>query len=376
MPNYVWRQIHAINVGLILFDEKYIDTFETTQSRFILFLATLVLSLALKPSPIRSVIFYLVCAVYASIVLIPSPIPLDATIQYHFGLIGALYLSRACYLVFFTESPLQELRQKGQKTTATEFDLVSRLRWSLNLILNPRGANWSCEVRGLRRSAHPHWAFVWSQLKWAAAFFLLRDALEFWVQRNNAFGRFDEHWMDAQWIIWRAFNGVLFWFSMYALMQSNHALCAAVAVSLGISDPSDWPAWFGPLDETVTVRKFWGQTWHQAIRMGVATHAQYFTNTILGFPKGTSRSSYTQLYTAFFISGLIHAFGDFAVTHDIKPFADNMVCYCIQAIAITFEDVAIIVFKGLGIHRVPRVVGSDSTIWTEVFFNEKAARGS
>ncbi|CAA7262054.1 unnamed protein product [Cyclocybe aegerita] len=349
--------------------------FETTQSKFILFIASLVLSLALKPSPIRSVTFSIVCAVYLSIVLVPSPTPLTATTEFQLGFIGAQYLSRACYLVFFTKNPLQELQQKGQNIPAAGLDIVSRLRWSLNLILNTRGANWSCEVRGLRRSSiHTRWAFVWSQLKWAATFFLLRDALEFAVRHNNAVGALHEQGiLDAQWVLWRTFNGVLFFFSLYALMQSTHVLGAAIFVSLGISEPSDWPWWFGPLDETVTVRKFWGQTWHQAIRMGVATHAQYFTNTILGFPKGTSRSSYTQLYIAFFISGLFHALADFTVTHDIKPFIDNMICFLTQAVAITFEDAIIAIFKRFGVHRVPRVIGWHSTIWAGILLNRKIA---
>ena len=68
-------------------------------------------------------------------------------------------------------------------------------------------------------------------------------------------------------------------------------------------------------------------------------------NKFLKFPRGTNRSSYTQLYIGFFLSGLLHASGDFLVEkrvvyHSLKFFP-------LQAVAITFEDFVIYVSKGL-----------------------------
>ena len=66
-------------------------------------------------------------------------------------------------------------------------------------------------------------------------------------------------------------------------------------------------------------------------------------NKILKFPRGSNRSSYTQLYVAFFLSGLLHLGGDFvverqAVYHSFKFFL-------LQAVAITFEDLVIYIAK-------------------------------
>ena len=68
-------------------------------------------------------------------------------------------------------------------------------------------------------------------------------------------------------------------------------------------------------------------------------------NKLLKFPRGSNLSSYTQLYIAFFLSGLLHLSGDFMlekrmVYHSFKFFL-------LQAIAITLEDFVIYVAKRL-----------------------------
>ena len=69
------------------------------------------------------------------------------------------------------------------------------------------------------------------------------------------------------------------------------------------------------------------------------------SNKFLKCPRGSNRSSYTQLYFAFFLSGAIHFAGDFmsqkrTVYHSFKFFF-------LQAVGITLEDLAICVGKQL-----------------------------
>ena len=69
-------------------------------------------------------------------------------------------------------------------------------------------------------------------------------------------------------------------------------------------------------------------------------------NKIFKFPRGTNRSSYTQLYVAFFLSALFHLVGDLMI------FRGRMVYYSfkfflLQAIVITFEDFVIYIAKHL-----------------------------
>jgi len=66
-------------------------------------------------------------------------------------------------------------------------------------------------------------------------------------------------------------------------------------------------------------------------------------NKILKFPRGSNRSSYTQLYVGFFLSGLLHAFGDFAVEKRVVYRSFNF--FLLQAVVITLEDFVIYIAK-------------------------------
>ena len=63
------------------------------------------------------------------------------------------------------------------------------------------------------------------------------------------------------------------------------------------------------------------------------------------FPRGTNRSSYTQLYAAFLLSALIHSCGDFVLTKGLAY--PSLKFFPLQAVAITFEDFFIYIVKGL-----------------------------
>ena len=68
-------------------------------------------------------------------------------------------------------------------------------------------------------------------------------------------------------------------------------------------------------------------------------------NKLLKFPRGTNRSSYTQLYVAFFLSGLFHFAGDFVIQR--RMVYNSFKFFLLQAVVITFEDFVIYIAKGL-----------------------------
>ena len=87
-------------------------------------------------------------------------------------------------------------------------------------------------------------------------------------------------------------------------------------------------------------------------------------NNFLRFPRGTNRSSYTQLYVAFFLSGLLHFGGDFMIEKRIVYRSFKF--FLLQAVAITFEDFVIYIAKRFlrwkGIELKP---GKDDESWAE-----------
>ena len=77
----------------------------------------------------------------------------------------------------------------------------------------------------------------------------------------------------------------------------------------------------------------------------VAGLGRLVANKFLGFPRGSNRSSYTQLYVAFFLSGLLHFAGDF--TLEKRLVFRSFKFFLLQAVAITFEDFVIYISKCL-----------------------------
>jgi hypothetical protein len=59
-------------------------------------------------------------------------------------------------------------------------------------------------------------------------------------------------------------------------------------------------------------------------------------NKVLKFPRGTNRSSYTQLYVAFFLSAVIHASGEFMF--EKRLVYRSFKFFLLQALVVTFED--------------------------------------
>jgi len=67
-------------------------------------------------------------------------------------------------------------------------------------------------------------------------------------------------------------------------------------------------------------------------------------NKLLKFPRGSNRSSYTQLYVAFLLSGLLHFSGDFML--EKRMVYRTFKFFLLQAVAITFEDFVFYIAKG------------------------------
>ena len=68
-------------------------------------------------------------------------------------------------------------------------------------------------------------------------------------------------------------------------------------------------------------------------------------NKFLRFPRGSNRSSYTQLYFAFFLSAILHLSGDFML--EKRVVYRSFKFFLLQAVAITFEDLVIYIANGL-----------------------------
>jgi len=117
---------------------------------------------------------------------------------------------------------------------------------------------------------------------------------------------------------------------------------------MGLSEPADWPYMFGSFREATTVRRFWGKTWHQRMRVVITGLGKRLANKTLAFRPGSLPSAYTQLYTAFLLSGLVHVAGDYIILKHLPFFPIRF--FLLQAAGITLEDFVIWLTKPIHAH--------------------------
>ncbi|KAF8997284.1 membrane bound O-acyl transferase family-domain-containing protein, partial [Cyathus striatus] len=254
-------------------------------------------------------------------------------------------------------NPQDTLKPNNQEKPASQLPFLSRLKWATSLILNARGVSWNCVVPGLRYpQGQSRQHFVLSQLSWAAFFYLLGDVLSVYTRRNPAFQYPPSQNFGAQGLLRQAINVMSFWTLLIASMNRNQVLYSAVSVAIGMSNPEDWPAFFGVWSQTKSVRTFWGKSWHQFLRRSIQPQSKYFTHNILHLRPKSLQSTYTQLFLCFFLSGTYHALGDWLIMRNVATAMANINFFVLQAAFVTFEDFLGFVGKEMGVTTVPTIL--------------------
>ncbi|KAF9456003.1 membrane bound O-acyl transferase family-domain-containing protein [Collybia nuda] len=316
-------------------------------------------SMLVSSSPLRRALFLSMAAICIYIILCTTTgSPAD---DYFTGLPLSISLCNASTLILLSDPQYTAFRQ-GQTAAAHALPFKQRLLWATDIITNWRGINWSFEIPGVRRSNAPRLSYVISRLKWCFFHYILYDAATLINQNNPAFWKDGER-MGQRGVAYQAFNVLMFWTTFASSMAMKHSLFSAITVALHLYEPRDWPFPFGPLLHTTTVRTFWGRTWHQALRHPVSSHGKYLAQTIFRFSLGTSLSSYTQLYTAFLLSGIFHAAGDWMMSHNLQRFIDVTWYFVIQAVAISVEDLVIAIAKKFGIRQASFLSSAAGMVW-------------
>jgi hypothetical protein len=218
----------------------------------VLFILLLVTAIASKPSPQRKLFFPVLAALYACLFVFPTEEK-----GYGIGIYTTTLLLYASDLILFSE-PQISLRRERQRRPVCEMALPERLYWAVSLAFDLRGVQWSCEIPNLQRSHLSRWAFVTSKLCKALTVFLIRTIVFFCIHRNPALNGNDGERFGAHGFLWQTWNVFMFWFCIWASLYIMHSVASAFAVAAGLSEPRDWPDFFGPWLRTTTVRRFWG----------------------------------------------------------------------------------------------------------------------
>ena len=98
-----------------------------------------------------------------------------------------------------------------------------------------------------------------------------------------------------------------------------------------------------PLDIPLT--KSDSRVWHQMLRKALTSHSNFFARA-LRLPRGPI-TTYFKLFISFFISGLVHAAGDYILYQNFSQ-GKSIQFFILQAACITFEDAVIAIASRLG----------------------------
>ncbi|PFH46340.1 hypothetical protein AMATHDRAFT_155534 [Amanita thiersii Skay4041] len=264
------------------------------------------------------------------------------------GGISTLLLQASDYLLL-TSDPQRTIRP----TPRSPNSFKSRFAWATKLFTTPRCIGFSHQqVHALPSPPPPSISraeFVARQVGRIGVCILVRDIVGAFIVSHPVFKAAGEGgggvWVGELGWAGRALAGFATTAFMYPGFEMQYRALAAVMVGSGLSPPTKWPDMLGAWREAWSVRRFWGRTWHQMLRRCLTSHAESLTEA-LRIRVHTLSSRYIQLFTCFFLSGVIHYQGDCALLQDS---CHPLSFFMLQAVVIMFEDAILYLAERLGI---------------------------
>ncbi|KAJ3580174.1 hypothetical protein NPX13_g392 [Xylaria arbuscula] len=159
---------------------------------------------------------------------------------------------------------------------------------------------------------------------------------------------------SAQEILIRVQSTFLFWLATYFILDMFYCAASLLGVMLGFGAVDRWRPLFGSVTQSSSIRRFWGQFWHQAMRPKLTSPAFYMTYTVLGYKRRGRMGRYVFIMLTFAVSGLFHTAQEYTAGVPLEQ-SGSMRFFCMQGIGILIEDAAQGVRLSLGV--APRKSG-------------------
>ncbi|KAI9769733.1 MAG: hypothetical protein M1835_006662 [Candelina submexicana] len=186
---------------------------------------------------------------------------------------------------------------------------LEKFRWALSLLTTLRGIRWSFQVKGVPAADNSltKWQFLKHRLRCYIAYYVLTDLLHVYAIRQMYLPGVEPRSLTLRASTWsRSFlNAGCAGLKIYSNLQLVYTTASLTSVFLNLTEPLDWPPFFGAVEDVTTIRWFWGHFWHQMMRKMLTAYGQAAVRT-LRIRRGTNLSCYIQLYISFAISGFFH----------------------------------------------------------------------
>ncbi|KDQ23046.1 hypothetical protein PLEOSDRAFT_1049453 [Pleurotus ostreatus PC15] len=253
-----------------------------------------------------------------------------------------------------------ELRLVDQvPPSAGSLPLFARAKWVLCLLTSPRLIGWANEPKNGSIPPRPtdtsRIRFAARQIVYTAFHLLTLNVLSATMTGHMSRNGLDPARMGWG---WRLVDTLQYGATTLTWLSVAHRAWTLALLCTGRWASSDFPPILASLGNAYTLRRFWGRTYHQILRRMLTSHGRFVTDKILHLPREAKLTRrYTQLYVAFFISGVLHHWAEYLVIHHLG--GGSLQFFLSQALAIHCEDIVIYAGGKMGLKqsRAWQVVG-------------------
>lgn len=127
------------------------------------------------------------------------------------------------------------------------------------------------------------------------------------------------------------------------IMDFIYRAMSLAAVGTGISEPADWPPFFGRMRDAYTIRYFWGRFWHQWLRGPLSATSLFVSRSVLGLPRRSLLEWYSNVFMTFTLSAAVHVANDVVAGKGVEM--GTIVQFQGFAVAMLVEDAAQAVYS-------------------------------
>ncbi|EFR01714.1 hypothetical protein MGYG_04717 [Nannizzia gypsea CBS 118893] len=171
-------------------------------------------------------------------------------------------------------------------------------------------------------------------------------------------------------IVMRVISTAISGITMTCIQRGIYSLVAFVSVFLAISEPREWPPFYGPVSQAFSLRRAWAISWHQFNAAKFASVSSFIVQRVLRISRGTQVYRYARLVTIFAISALLHILGDVAAGISFSS-SGAVRFFATQAFGIIIEDIIVSIYcnflvkdKSHKYHLLEKCVGF---LWVGIF---------
>ncbi|KAF8993368.1 membrane bound O-acyl transferase family-domain-containing protein [Cyathus striatus] len=238
----------------------------------------------------------------------------------------------------FLINDVSKLRRVEQTEDTNHLGVWDRSKWALDFMFNYRLIGWTHEPRHVL-PPHPtesKWQFVRSGIVKCIMYYALCDIAQTLIWYTPL-----HKWRETSIMAigFRVMHTAMYAFTGSLGPNIVYTAASIIAVTISLTDPSEWPPVLGRWSDAYTVRRFWGRTWHQCLRRIFSSHGDFVAYRLLRLEKGTSLGTNVQRYAAFGLSGLLHAIGDYGMFRSrFSELSGSMTFFLLQATAIMLEQ--------------------------------------